>query len=706
MAFDPVTTSVRCIRFPLCLFLAYAHIRLIHMSRSSLHYRSIRLSGAFLLLLGTLFASQEGSAASSANLFGDWTTYGNGPAHTGYFPGTLDGLPFIQKWKEPTPNWNVSQAATGGGRVFITTGWYFGTMYLMSFDAETGQPLRTNNFGSWFSINPPTYSDGAVYLQRVDSSSSQMSRFDAVTLAPSWSKTFTAQGSYYMAPIVVDGTVYADTGYYVELTAYNRVNGAPRFSVPLIGNGCDEWTPTYDAGKVYTWVNGIFTEHDPSTGARNWALTNATQSEFLYSMERTVAIADGRAYFTSTTKLLAVDLAAHANAWEVPGNFSGTPAVANGIVYAISNSVVNAYATNGVFLRRYDTAKSVEKLSDQLIVTDDVLIAAGKYGVYIFTLSDGTLHQLISSFRTPCYCYSASKISLSDNTLYVSSGDSSLYAYSASNLWRFTIDSSSGINGSPSPHPYGTNYVIGDTLVTNTVPSPIAGPANTRYLVTGWTGTGSVPASGNTNTVIFLANSDSTLTWQMKTQYFLNTGVNGNGSVDVPDAWQDGGSNITITATPATYYHFSDWSGDVTGTSNILTVPMDGPRTVTAYFSANLLTNDVPEWWLAQNGLPVSDAGALEDTDEDRFQNWKEYRAGTKPKDPTSYLQLTATLNPGRLVLRWPSASGRRYRLFQSTNLGTGFLPLATNIYGYSSYTSYYLNQPIPDPSFYKIQIE
>jgi len=27
--------------------------------------------------------------------------------------------------------------------------------------------------------------------------------------------------------------------------------------------------------KVYMWVNGYFSEHNPQTGAANWVLTNA-----------------------------------------------------------------------------------------------------------------------------------------------------------------------------------------------------------------------------------------------------------------------------------------------------------------------------------------------------------------------------------------------------------------------------------------------
>ena len=611
------------------------------------------------------------------------------------------------------PNFNVSQAAVGGGRAFVTVGWYFGPMSVRSLDANTGLPLWTNNLAPADAINPPTYHDGAVYVQWSAggaANSSKLFKFDAVSRATNWTASFTSQGSKYLAPILVDGTVYADTGYYVELTGYNRTNGATRFSVPLIGNGCDEWTPAYYGNKVYTWVNGFFSEHNPATGGRNWTLTNATQNEFLYSMERTLAIADGRAYFTSTTKLMAVDLATQQNLWQITGPFSGTPAVANGKVYAISNGVVAAYTTNGTYVNTY-IGTNGSSFSDQLIVTDDVLIVAGTYGVYVFKLADATIQQYITSFRIPCYCYYASKISLANNTLYISSGDSSLYAYSAANLWQLNINGNDAMYGAPLPNPYGASHVINGSTVTNSVTSPISGPTGTRYLVTGWTGTGSVPASGNTNTVTFVATNDSTLTWNFKTQYYLDTSVVSSGTVDVTDSWQDSGTNVTITATPASHYHFANWSGDVAATLNVTVVSMTAPRAITANFTANLVTNDVPEWWLAQNNLPVSDAGALADTDGDGFANWKEFRAGTNPQNPASALLLTTLppppWNPGQLVLTWPSTYGRTYRLWSTTNLNADFSPLATNIYSTPPYNYYYLNDiGTAARGFYLIQIE
>jgi outer membrane protein assembly factor BamB len=82
--------------------------------------------------------------ATQPNLAGDWPTYGNGPAHTGYFPGTLNGLPFVLKWQAPMPHAVISQAAIAGGRVYFSVGYYFSAMTLRALDANTGQGLWTN----------------------------------------------------------------------------------------------------------------------------------------------------------------------------------------------------------------------------------------------------------------------------------------------------------------------------------------------------------------------------------------------------------------------------------------------------------------------------------------------------------------------------------------------------------------------------------
>src|SRR6185312_15222450 len=164
---------------------------------------------------------------------------------------------------------------------------------------------------------------------------------------------------------------------------------------------------------------------------------------------------------------------------------------------------------------------------------------------------------------------------------------------SAANLLRFTVTNNGSPYGNPLPNPYGTNYVILNSTVTNTVTSPVSLGANARSIATGWTGSGSVPVSGTTNSVSFLATADSQLTWNWQTQYFLQTSVASSGTVNVTNSWRAAGEVVSITATPSNYYHFANWSGDVSGTSNVIQVAMSAPRSVTANFAENLVTNGV-----------------------------------------------------------------------------------------------------------------
>jgi len=68
--------------------------------------------------------------------------------------------------------------------------------------------------------------------------------------------------------------------------------------------------------------------------------------------------------------------------------------------------------------------------------------------------------------------------------------------------------------------------------------------------------------------------------------YTLTTTVVGSGTVSPSSGTFDEGSVQTLTATPATGYVFSGWSGSVTSTTNPLGVTMDANKTITATFTA------------------------------------------------------------------------------------------------------------------------
>ncbi len=106
---------------------------------------------------------------------------------------------------------------------------------------------------------------------------------------------------------------------------------------------------------------------------------------------------------------------------------------------------------------------------------------------------------------------------------------------------------------------------------------------------------------------------------------------------------------VVLSATASNFYTFSGWSGDLGGATNPVTVTMDTHKAIQATFAELLATNNTPHWWLAQYGLPTSDAGALSDPDGDGLAAWQEYQSGS---NPTSAPRLVSTVMTNRTALR------------------------------------------------------
>jgi len=141
-----------------------------------------------------------------------------------------------------------------------------------------------------------------------------------------------------------------------------------------------------------------------------------------------------------------------------------------------------------------------------------------------------------------------------------------------------------------SPHdtPTPTSGWVDAGPITASVTSPWPGPAGTRYICTGWAGTGSVPASGTTTTVTFTINQPSNITWSWKTQYYLTVKTDPLGITTIPgEGWYDQSASVELTAPAVPNYKFNYW--DVDGTSqgsgvSSITVYMNTTHTATAYY--------------------------------------------------------------------------------------------------------------------------
>ncbi len=149
----------------------------------------------------------------------------------------------------------------------------------------------------------------------------------------------------------------------------------------------------------------------------------------------------------------------------------------------------------------------------------------------------------------------------------------------------YTLSVVASGSGSVSKNPDQPNYNSG-TVVQLTA-TPIAG-----WTFTGWSG----DAAGSTNplSVTMDGNKSITATFTQNT-YTLSVVTAGSGSVaknpDQPN--YNSGTMVQLTATPTAGWTFTGWSGDAAGSTNPLSVNMDGNKSITATFTQDTYTLSV-----------------------------------------------------------------------------------------------------------------
>ena len=151
----------------------------------------------------------------------------------------------------------------------------------------------------------------------------------------------------------------------------------------------------------------------------------------------------------------------------------------------------------------------------------------------------------------------------------------------------------------------GSSFGIAKVTLDGAVYYPDLYTASTKYKQTVWSRTGLTDGphtlvierngTRNASSSGYTINLDAlsivgTLTAVGSSGYTLTTGVSsGSGTVTRnPDlATYTSGTQVTLTATPTSGSIFTGWSGGATGSTNPLTITMDGDKTVTANFQAS-----------------------------------------------------------------------------------------------------------------------
>ncbi|MBE0544669.1 MAG: metallophosphoesterase [Verrucomicrobia bacterium] len=291
------------------------------------------------------------------------------------------------------------------------------------------------------------------------------------------------------------------------------------------------------------------------------------------------------------------------------------------------------------------------------------------------------------------------------NVTGVNSGKVGLFSWAMSRTefdWVSVQDGAtlyvSSAHGAPAPGRGLTSYTAGH-VVYATAGVASAQPG-VRHSPSGWTGSGSVPASGTGTNVSFRINTFSRLHWLWQTEYQLAVTSAPGGTVSFPPGeWFLAGSNVVVIATPETNHAFAGWSGDAQSTAPTLNLIMNRPYTLVANFTADSDNDGLPDDW-EMGYFGNLEALPDEDPDGDGRTNREEYENGTNPlvADILRIEQLELANNTGMLTIS--NNTGTRYDVERAITLPGNWATMGTLQFG-NSFTS---SVPAGDQGYWRLR--
>ena len=363
--------------------------------------------------------------------------------------------------------------------------------------------------------------------------------------------------------VSADGVV--DTRY--ELTSVTPTNGAisgvvaegkyltgmiaTLTAVPEAGYAFTGWTGAASgtANPLALLMNG-----DKTIGA-NFTRQYTLSSSALNNGSISGIAVDGK-YLTGTTATLtAVPAVGYA--------FTGWTGDASGIANPLSALMDTDKTIGATFTRQYTLAASA--LSNGSI---SGIVAGGKY----LTGTTATLTAVPAAGYaftgwTGAASGTANPLSLlmdADKTI------------GANFTRQYTLTSGTATNGTIDGIVAGGKYLTGTTAELTAIPNP-------GYAFIGWTGA----ASGTANPLTVLMNGDKTIGATFTRQYTLTSDQLVNGTITgmTADGKYSTGTTAVLTAVPEAGYAFTGWTGAASGTTNPLSLLMNGDKTIGATFT-------------------------------------------------------------------------------------------------------------------------
>ncbi|MBM4059711.1 MAG: hypothetical protein FJ265_01240 [Planctomycetes bacterium] len=343
----------------------------------------------------------------------DWPQYQGNPQHTGYLPVTLNPATLVPRYTvQVAPSAWLEPVTVADGKVFVSST----DRYLRTLTASTGAPLWQIQFPGVFSVNPPSYHQGKVYLQTGNHGSDTYLRcYHANTGQLVFQSAHAAQWESYYAPTIRDGAVWVNGGYYGGMYSFDAANGQQRWFVPL--PQYDEWTPAVDGDTAYGYVGGTLFALNRDTGAERYRILDPGFSWQGWSMGLAPVLGgQNDVLVIQSARMLRFDLQSRTIAWQLPGSFTGQPAVHANTVFAINSNSLQARAQDtGALL--WSWARPGETLSGNVVVTAQHVLVRSATKTFLI---DRTTHAAVYEIAA------AGHITIGEGAIYIARTDGHL----------------------------------------------------------------------------------------------------------------------------------------------------------------------------------------------------------------------------------------------------------------------------------------
>lgn len=332
------------------------------------------------------FAGTHAREADSIPVVRPWIARRGDAGHTGYVPLRLRPSEFTPYWRVDVVANDVTaldEVVAENGAVFVSSGRLFDISTWVALDGLTGQVRWRHTQARAGDTSPLALTAGRVFAQTA--APPMLWGVDRQT-GVSEIQTALRESSVDLritAPIPFRQRVYAGGGHLWGISAFDAVDGRQLWHTVLPGlHGGRQ--AAVDSNSIYLVMQNLADARtlyvlDRHSGVRRRTIVdpNPTQYDHITSQSSTVLGHREGVLAVQGAQLAKIDLAAPSASWVFPGAFDGTPAVANGVVYAVDNGRLVALSEDtGVERWRWLDAGVGRIAYDPLATVDHVFVSS------------------------------------------------------------------------------------------------------------------------------------------------------------------------------------------------------------------------------------------------------------------------------------------------------------------------------------------